>query len=84
MVDFERYSRQILYKNIGQQGQAQLLKQHVLIIGMGALGTHLAESLVRTGVGEITIVDRIISNLVICNARLCLQNRMLRHICLKW
>lgn len=29
-----------------------------LIIGMGALGTHLAESLVRTGVGEITIVDR--------------------------
>lgn len=58
MVDFERYSRQILYKNIGQQGQAQLLKQHVLIIGMGALGTHLAESLVRTGVGEITIVDR--------------------------
>ena len=29
MVDFERYSRQILYKHIGQQGQAQLLKQHV-------------------------------------------------------
>ncbi|MCG7338264.1 ThiF family adenylyltransferase [Staphylococcus sp. ACRSN] len=57
-MDLERYSRQILYKHIGQQGQAQILNKHVLIIGMGALGTHLAESLVRTGVGEITIVDR--------------------------
>lgn len=58
MVDLERYSRQILYKHIGQQGQEQLLNKHVLIIGMGALGTHLAESLVRTGIGELTIVDR--------------------------
>lgn len=54
----QRYSRQILYKNIGVKGQEKLNRSHVLIIGMGALGTHLAEGLVRAGVDTITIVDR--------------------------
>ncbi|MCY1569177.1 ThiF family adenylyltransferase [Staphylococcus pettenkoferi] len=53
-----RYSRQILYKNIGSEGQEQLAQSHVLIVGMGALGTHVADGLTRSGVGELTIVDR--------------------------
>src|SRR5690625_3500677 len=54
----ERYSRQILFTPIGKEGQAQLNKKHVLIIGLGALGTQSAEMLTRAGVGKITIVDR--------------------------
>lgn len=47
----ERYSRQMLFKHIGQEGQRKIENQHGLIIGMGALGTHLAEGLVRAGIG---------------------------------
>ncbi|MBO1202413.1 ThiF family adenylyltransferase [Staphylococcus simiae] len=54
----ERYSRQILFKHIGAKGQQQINHKHALIIGMGALGTHLAEGLVRAGIGKLTIVDR--------------------------
>lgn len=54
----ERYSRQILFSPIGETGQNQISKKHVLIIGVGALGTSNAEILVRAGVGKITIVDR--------------------------
>ena len=54
----ERYSRQMLFKHIGNSGQEKIEQQHVLIIGMGALGTHLAEGLVRAGIGKLTIVDR--------------------------
>ncbi|MCU5745183.1 ThiF family adenylyltransferase [Staphylococcus sp. SQ8-PEA] len=54
----ERFSRQVLFKDIGEKGQHLLSTSHVLIIGMGALGTHVAEGLTRSGVGELTIVDR--------------------------
>ncbi|MDU2948184.1 MAG: ThiF family adenylyltransferase, partial [Staphylococcus epidermidis] len=54
----ERYSRQVLFKEIGLKGQSLLEKKHVLIVGMGALGTHLAEGLVRAGINKLTIVDR--------------------------
>jgi molybdopterin/thiamine biosynthesis adenylyltransferase len=54
----ERYSRQILFPHIGEEGQVQLKNKHVLIIGMGALGTSNAEILTRSGVGTLTIVDR--------------------------
>jgi len=54
----DRYSRQTLFTPIGEQGQQRLAEKHVLIIGAGALGTGNAESLVRAGVGKITIVDR--------------------------
>ena len=39
----ERYSRQILFKDIGEHGQQTINQKHVLIVGMGALGTHVAE-----------------------------------------
>lgn len=54
----DRYSRQILFKPIGVSGQNQLTEQHVLIVGAGALGTGIAESLSRAGVGKMTIIDR--------------------------
>ena len=54
----ERYQKQILFSGIGQDGQAALAKSRVLICGCGALGSVLAETLTRSGVGFIRIVDR--------------------------
>ena len=54
----ERYSRQILFSEIGEAGQEKLLQSRVLIIGCGALGAAHAETLARAGVGFLRIVDR--------------------------
>lgn len=54
----ERYSRQTLFPPIGEDGQSKLQEKHVLIIGVGALGTQSAEMLTRAGIGTLTIVDR--------------------------
>lgn len=53
-----RYSRQELFPPIGKDGQQQISNKHVLIIGVGALGSASAEALVRAGIGKLTIVDR--------------------------
>ncbi|KHF32232.1 putative adenylyltransferase/sulfurtransferase MoeZ [Paenibacillus sp. P1XP2] len=53
-----RYSRQELFPKIGPDGQRKLGERHVLIVGAGALGSGSAETLVRAGVGTVTIVDR--------------------------
>jgi molybdopterin/thiamine biosynthesis adenylyltransferase len=55
---YERYSRQILFGGIGEAGQQRLLDSTVVIVGCGALGTALANLLVRAGVGKLRIVDR--------------------------
>ncbi|MFC3750014.1 ThiF family adenylyltransferase [Paenibacillus sp. GCM10012306] len=54
----ERYSRQVRFHGIGAEGQARLAASSVLILGAGALGSAIAETLVRAGVGKIVIVDR--------------------------
>ncbi len=54
----ERYSRQILFKEIGPEGQEKLRAARVLIVGCGALGASHAEMLARAGVGKLRIVDR--------------------------
>jgi adenylyltransferase/sulfurtransferase len=54
----ERYSRQILFRGIGEQGQEALLSSHAVIAGCGALGSFQAAALARAGVGRITIIDR--------------------------
>src|ERR687884_220672 len=54
----ERYSRQILFDGIGEEGQRRLLGARAAIIGCGALGTAQAEALARAGVGRLRIVDR--------------------------
>ncbi len=56
--DLERYARQIRYAPIGQEGQRRLLASRVFICGCGALGSVLANTLARAGVGHLRIVDR--------------------------
>ncbi len=53
-----RYSRQTLFKPIGDHGQRLLSDATITIIGCGALGSVIAETLVRAGVGTIHLVDR--------------------------
>ncbi len=55
---FERYEKQINYEKIGRIGQERLQQSKVLIVGCGALGTVVANNLVRMGIGHIRIVDR--------------------------
>jgi adenylyltransferase/sulfurtransferase len=54
----ERYSRQILFSEIGEAGQQRLLESSAVLVGCGALGTALANLLVRAGLGKLRIVDR--------------------------
>jgi molybdopterin/thiamine biosynthesis adenylyltransferase len=53
-----RYSRQILFPPIGQSGQVKLSASRVAIVGLGALGTVLANHMVRSGVGFVRLIDR--------------------------
>src|SRR5689334_16672515 len=53
-----RYHRQALLPFIGEAGQAKLASSRVLLVGCGALGTVIAEQLVRAGLGFLRIVDR--------------------------
>jgi adenylyltransferase/sulfurtransferase len=55
---FERYSRQVRFSPIGEKGQKVLASRSVLVVGVGALGTVLANHLVRAGIGLVRIVDR--------------------------
>src|ERR1700690_4460728 len=54
----ERYSRQVLYPEIGERGQRQLADGHVAVVGCGATGAAAAALLARAGVGTLTLVDR--------------------------
>jgi len=54
----QRYSRQIAFEKIGVAGQERLLAARAVIIGVGALGTVIANNLCRAGVGRLRLVDR--------------------------
>jgi molybdopterin-synthase adenylyltransferase len=54
----ERYSRQILFRGIGAEGQRRLAAARVAIVGCGATGSALAGLLARAGVGTLRIIDR--------------------------
>ncbi|TNE51067.1 MAG: thiazole biosynthesis adenylyltransferase ThiF [Deltaproteobacteria bacterium] len=54
----ERYSRQQLFADIGEEGQRKLQQSHVLVVGCGALGSTQAELMARAGVGRLTLLDR--------------------------
>jgi molybdopterin-synthase adenylyltransferase len=54
----DRYSRQVMFHGIGEEGQQKLGRSSVVIIGCGALGCNIANLLVRAGVGKVRIVDR--------------------------
>ena len=53
----ERFSRQIILKNIGVLGQKKILMSKVLIVGVGGLGSPAAEFLTRSGIGKLGIID---------------------------
>lgn len=55
--DFMRYSRQILLGDIAIEGQQQLLNSHVLIVGLGGLGSPAALYLAGAGIGTLTLAD---------------------------
>ena len=59
----ERFSRQIILKNVGAKGQKKILSSKILIVGVGGLGCPAAESLVRAGIGTIGLIDNDIVNL---------------------
>ncbi len=59
----ERFSRQLVLKNVGAKGQKKIMSSKVLIVGVGGLGCPAAENLVRAGIGTIGLIDNDIVNL---------------------
>lgn len=57
-ADHDRYSRQIRFREIGEEGQRRLLASRVAVVGCGALGSTQAELLARAGVGFLRVIDR--------------------------
>ncbi len=57
-MTLERYSRQMRVPGIGKAGQERIMNSRVTLCGVGALGTVLANTLVRAGVGHVRIIDR--------------------------
>src|SRR6476661_2195187 len=56
--DWSRYSRQMILPQVGRAGQARLRGAHVLVLGLGALGSAMATTLTRAGIGALRLVDR--------------------------
>jgi molybdopterin/thiamine biosynthesis adenylyltransferase len=57
-VRASRYSRQERFLGIGPEGQRGIRASHVVVVGVGALGSVIAEQMCRAGVGRLTLVDR--------------------------
>jgi adenylyltransferase/sulfurtransferase len=55
---FERYARQMILPGWGREGQARLAQKVAVVIGCGALGSHIAGHLARAGVGRLVLADR--------------------------
>ena len=56
--NLDRYVRQMRFAPIGKDGQSRIAKGRVLVCGCGALGSVIANTLARAGVGHLRIVDR--------------------------
>src|SRR5688500_10869187 len=56
--DLARYHRQILLAGFGEAGQRKLARATTAVLGCGALGTAIADTLARAGVGRLILIDR--------------------------
>ena len=56
--DLSRYQRQMIFRDMGKEGQLRLLNARVAVVGVGATGSTIANWLVRAGVGYIRLIDR--------------------------
>src|SRR5574337_774357 len=54
----QRYSRQVLFSGIGEQGQKAIMEKNAVLVGCGALGCTSANLLVRSGINCLKIIDR--------------------------
>lgn len=57
-MSLERYSRQMLLPGWGREGQERLRSKTAVVVGCGALGSHIASHLARAGVGRLVLADR--------------------------
>jgi len=57
-ADLARYSRQILFEGLGEEGQRRICASSVAVVGAGALGSFHASILARAGVGVLRLIDR--------------------------
>src|ERR1044071_379164 len=57
-ASLDRYSRQMRFAPLGEEGQRRLAASSALICGCGALGSVIANTLARAGVGKLRVVDR--------------------------
>ncbi len=57
-MELERFARQVILPQLGPEGQKRLGEAKVLVVGCGALGSHTAAALLRTGVRRLVLVDR--------------------------
>ncbi|RZS95614.1 tRNA threonylcarbamoyladenosine dehydratase [Cecembia calidifontis] len=68
MNDFAWLSRTELIT--GREGLEKLAKKHVLIVGLGGVGSFAAEFICRSGIGEMTIIDGDVVDISNCNRQL--------------
>jgi len=58
VASLDRFKRQVAYAPVGSEGQRRLAKAKIAVCGLGALGSTIAERLVRCGVGTVHLIDR--------------------------
>lgn len=56
--NMDRYNRHTVLPEIGDEGQKKIKNAKIVVLGLGSLGSAIADSLVRTGIGHIRVVDR--------------------------
>ena len=79
MNRLDRYIRQTAFAELGADGQKQLGRAKVLLAGCGALGSAIAVSLVRSGVGELTIVDQDFPEIINLHRQFLYDEDNVRH-----
>jgi adenylyltransferase/sulfurtransferase len=57
-VSDDRFSRQVRFAPLGREGHERIGRATAAVVGLGGLGTWIAEQLVRAGVGTLRLVDR--------------------------